>query len=88
MLVSQPRELEGVDVAELVSESETKETQEGAGPWGRFGLKLTDRSYSFSLRYGGAGRVCTSVYRGSFELRAGRWTALPPHLELSTLGFK
>src|SRR5579885_240889 len=46
--------------------------------WGPFQIELGDRTYSYTRRFGQPPRVCTWEYRGEFEMRDGRWVALPP----------
>jgi hypothetical protein len=54
--------------------------------WGPFSLHLTAREYSYTRTFGQPPRVCRWQYRGGFELRAGRWVALPPRVESQALG--
>jgi hypothetical protein len=54
--------------------------------WGPFSLHLKEREYTYSRAFGPPPRVCRWEYRGRFELRAGRWVALPPRVESQALG--
>ncbi len=57
-----------------------------APTWGPFFLRLKEREYTYSRTFGQPPRVCRWQYRGGFELRAGRWAALPPRVESQALG--
>jgi hypothetical protein len=57
-----------------------------APSWGPFSLHLKEREYTYSRAFGQPPRVCRWQYRGGFELRAGRWVALPPQVESQALG--
>jgi hypothetical protein len=54
--------------------------------WGPFSMHLKEREYTYSRVFGQPPRVCRWQYRGAFELRAGRWVALPPRVESQELG--
>ena len=54
--------------------------------WGPFSFHLPAREYSYARTFGQPPQVCRWQYRGGFELRAGRWVALPPQIEFQALG--
>jgi hypothetical protein len=87
LIWSIPEGLSKFDADKLIQEADQLEKQSNhLGPWGRFHLVLSERSYAFSVGYGPSSRVCTCTYRGSFEFQQGRWVALPPVVQSSTLG--
>jgi hypothetical protein len=54
--------------------------------WGPFCLHVQRREYSYRRIFGQPPRECTWTYRGRFELKEGRWVALPPQPESQALG--
>jgi hypothetical protein len=58
----------------------------GAPWWGPFSLELKAHEYTYELAFGEPPRVCRWHYRGKYELRQGRWVALPPRVEWQALG--
>ncbi|OWK41105.1 hypothetical protein FRUB_04997 [Fimbriiglobus ruber] len=57
----------------------------GSPSWGPFTFHLKTQEYAYSRTFGRPPRVCRWEYRGGFELRTGRWVALPPRVESQAL---
>jgi hypothetical protein len=64
---------------------DAKVDEEGGVSWGPFSIYLRDKSYTYSRKFGQPPRVCMWQYRGGFELRDGRWEALPPQVQFQAL---
>jgi hypothetical protein len=68
----------------------TKSPVEG-GPgqsakWGPFRMALGEKQYHYTLAPREDARACAWEFQGAFELRDGRWMALPPQVVSQALG--
>jgi hypothetical protein len=77
LIRSKPKGMGWADPVKLSKEAVVYDTATDTGSFGPLDLDFARRTYAFTILYGGT-RGCALRYQGSFQLRQGRWVALPP----------